>query len=219
MRVVLKGELLVLVPESAEDTTALAAWKEGRGGHVLALLENAGAGASIRFLGPRAEVCREPINVTSRHPDPQIRLIGNFAATPFELDGVRYASVEAFWQGLKFPEGPERMRVAELDGAAARKAGSEVKYGTHVRYRESEIPVGTWAHWQLMEQACRAKFTQHHEAMAALMATGERPLIHKVRQDSRTIPGAIMAEIWMRIRKEIAARAPGAVVNAEEVEA
>jgi hypothetical protein len=217
MRTELKGELLILVPETADEVSAVAAWKEGREGHVLALLANRGKGAVVRFLGPREEVCREPINVTSKHPDPQIRLIGNFAATPFELDGVRYASVESFWQGLKFPEA-ERVRIAELDGAAAKRAGAEIEYGMHVRYQGAEVVVGTWAHWQLMERACRAKFTQNFEAMSALVATAERPLVHRMRKDSRTIPGAIMAEIWMRIRKAIAAQAPGAVAE-EEIEA
>jgi len=32
------------------------------------------------------------------------------------------------------------------------------------------------------------------------LSTGTRPLVHKTLRDSRNIPGAIMAEIWMRIR-------------------
>jgi predicted NAD-dependent protein-ADP-ribosyltransferase YbiA (DUF1768 family) len=57
-----------------------------------------------------------------------------------------------------------------------------------------------------MTRACRAKFTQHAEAMAALLGTGERPLVHRMRRDSRTIPGAVMAEIWMKLRAELRAR-------------
>ena len=70
-----------------------------------------------------------------------------------------------------------------------------------------EIAVGTWAHWQLMEQACRAKFSQNEEARAALLATGWRPLVHVVRRDSKAIPGVIMADIWMRIRAELRSQA------------
>jgi len=36
-----------------------------------------------------------------------------------------------------------------------------------------------------------------------LLATGERPLVHHVPRDSRTIPGVIMAEIWMALRSEL----------------
>lgn len=204
MKVVTKPELLVLVPESADETAALGEWKAGRDGYVLGLLQNAGAGATLRFLGPRPEVCREPINVTSRNPDPQIRLIGNLAATPFELDGQRYASVEGFWQSLKFDADADRRRVAALSGSEAKRAGSEVEYGATVTHQGEAVPVGTWAHWQLMRKACAAKFEQDFEARSALIGTGERPLIHKVRHDSKTIPGAVMADIWMRIRARYA---------------
>ena len=44
---------------------------------------------------------------------------------------------------------------------------------------------------------------QNREAAAALLATGQRPLTHVVRRDSTTIPGVIMAAIWMRIRKAL----------------
>ena len=40
-------------------------------------------------------------------------------------------------------------------------------------------------------------------ARAALLATGTRPLEHKVKVDSRTIPGIVMADIWTRIRKDM----------------
>jgi hypothetical protein len=36
-----------------------------------------------------------------------------------------------------------------------------------------------------------------------LIETGERPLVHHVPRDSRTIPGVIMAEIWMQLRAEL----------------
>ncbi len=55
-------------------------------------------------------------------------------------------------------------------------------------------------HWQLMRRACRAKFEQNAGARAALLGTGSRPLVHCIRPDSRTIPGVIMADIWMKLR-------------------
>lgn len=73
-------------------------------------------------------------------------------------------------------------------------------YGSYVVYGDTEIPVGSFRHWQLMKRACRAKFTQNDDARAALLSTGARPLEHKVRHDSRTIPGVMMADIWMAIR-------------------
>jgi predicted NAD-dependent protein-ADP-ribosyltransferase YbiA (DUF1768 family) len=208
MRVLLKNRLLVLVPETPEEVTRLGEWQAAQADHVLYLRSPGGEGLALHDLGPRSDACREPIQVSSRSIDPTARWIGNFAPTPFTLDSREYRCVEAFWQGLKFQNGLERRRVAELDGPAARKAGQAQPYGATVTYEGCEIPVGAWEHWELMERACWAKFTQHEEARAALLSTGDRPLQHRMRRDSRTIPGAIMAEIWMRIRRKLRQQEP-----------
>ena len=189
---------LLLVPEFEEERSLLAVWRTEHDDLVFALTENSVAGARLVALGPRAEACREPINVTSSSPDP-IRLIANFASTPFEFDGMRYACVEAFWQSLRFPT-EERSRIAAMDGKTAKQVSTKQPYGTHVTYDGKAIPVGTWEHWQLMRRACRAKFEQNDDARATLLATGNRPLVHRVWNDSRTIPGVIMADIWMELR-------------------
>jgi hypothetical protein len=110
------------------------------------------------------------------------------------------AAVESFWQGLKFVTPQERRRLAALQGVQARREGQKQAYDTTLIYAGQCITVGTWAHWQLMEQACWAKFTQNSHAREALLATGQRPLQHRARRDSKTIPGVIMADIWMRLR-------------------
>ena len=199
MKTLFKSHRLVLIPESDDELAALSVWKAAHRDFAFALADNSGSGAMLSALGPRMEACREPINVWSGSLEPQIRLIANFAATPFELDGVRYASVEAFWQSLRFPVA-ERARIAALDGACAKYEAESMPYGTHVVYDDTEIPVGSFRHWQLMKRACRAKFTQNADARTALLSTGARPLEHKVPHDSRTIPGVIMADIWMAIR-------------------
>lgn len=220
MKTILKAEqgLIVLVPESEQEASALAGWKAGREGHVFQG-STRGSGLALFDLGPQEVVCRVPINVTSMHPDPVVRLIGNFADTPFELDRVRYRSVESFWQSLKFERRGERLEVAGMPGGAARKAGERKGYGATVKVDDREVRVGTWDHWQLMERACRAKFEQNEDARAALLGTGTRPLEHRVRRDSRTIPGALMAEIWMRIRRDLARTWSAPVPPADEVDA
>lgn len=202
MKTLLKADALILVPEGETEALDVALWKQSRDGHVFLVAQSNGTGLVLRDLGPQADACREPINVTSMSRDPQVKLISNFAPTPFELDGLSYASVEGFWQGLKF-DGLERREVARLAGGAARGAGRKKEYGATVRYQGQAIAVGTWAHWALMERACAAKFSQNAEARAALLATGGRPLTHRVKHDSRTIPGVIMAEIWMQIRARL----------------
>jgi predicted NAD-dependent protein-ADP-ribosyltransferase YbiA (DUF1768 family) len=202
MKTVFKSERLVLVPENAEEAEQLASWKRAAMGQVLTLDDNVGSGVSLKPLGLQLDVCREPINVTSQHPDEAIRLIANFADTPFMLDGLAYESVESFWQGLKATDPMERRRIAALPGSRAKSDKSIPKYDATFQYGGATIVVGTWDHWQLMKRACTAKFQQNVAAQDALVATGHRPLAHKVRRDSKVIPGVIMADIWMSIRKE-----------------
>jgi predicted NAD-dependent protein-ADP-ribosyltransferase YbiA (DUF1768 family) len=208
MKTLLQARCLVLVPETEAEVRALAEWKGSRANHVMLVRPTAGTGVALNDLGRREEVCSEPLQVWSKSPDASIRLISNFAATPFVLDGRCYQSVESFWQGLKFDDPAERRRVAALDGPAAQKAGKAKAYGATVTYAGRPVPVGTWEHWELMERACRAKFAQNAAARAALLATGRRPLVHRMRRDSRTIPGVIMAGIWTKIRDRLREEEP-----------
>jgi predicted NAD-dependent protein-ADP-ribosyltransferase YbiA (DUF1768 family) len=207
MRVVLRDAVMVLVPQSAAEMSELKAWASAHASHVFCTRAAASGALELHDLGVRAMACREPINIVSDSTDPAARLIGNFATAPFTLHGQRYVSVESFWQGLKFAADADRRRVAQLEGAQARAEGEKQGYAATVGYGGRQIPVGTFAHWKLMESACRAKFEQNPEAAAALLATGDRPLVHIVRRDSTAIPGVIMAAIWMRLRAALRRRA------------
>ncbi|MGB5634307.1 MAG: NADAR family protein [Waterburya sp.] len=203
MQTLLKDKVLVLIPETDAEQTELAIWKKIHQDHVLLVQVNKGSGLTLKDLGSKEDACNEPFQVISNSSNPAARLISNFAATPFILDDRNYTSVESFWQGLKFTDELERQRVALLDGRHARAEGNKQGYGRYIIYQRQEIPVGTWQHWQLMERACWAKFTQNEDAKEALLSTGSRPLRHCTRRDSRTIPGVIMAQIWTRIRNKL----------------
>jgi predicted NAD-dependent protein-ADP-ribosyltransferase YbiA (DUF1768 family) len=206
MRVLFKKGLVILAPESAGERAELAAWKATAIDCVFAPQQKPGTGVALANLGHRDDVCREPINISSRSTHPAGRWISNFAEAPFTLDGRDYRTVEGFWQGLKFDADDERRRIAQLTGPQAKKAGQTLPYGPTVTYDGRTILVGTRDHWDLMERACRAKFEQHDEARAGLLSTGERPIEHRMRRDSRSIPGVIMADIWMRRRRELQKR-------------
>lgn len=198
-----KGALIV-TPEEGET---LADWLDAHAGQVFRLSAIKGGSALMQSLGPEPEACRIPVNITSQAPEP-LRLASNFAHTPFELDRLGYESIEGFWQGLKFPDPADRRRLAVLYGPAARDAGYHAPHADRFVYGGDTIRVGTHDHWQLMERACRAKFTQHAAARAALLSTRGRPLVHEVKRDSRNIPGVIMAAIWTRIRDGLLRAAP-----------
>jgi len=205
MEVLFKNRLIVLIPQSEQETSVLAEWKGRHGEHVLLVAPDQGSGLELRDLGHRTDACREPLNIVSDSLDPVCRTISNFGDTPFEINGERFRSVESFWQGLKFSRLEDRRRLAGLEAKQAFSEGQRQGYATTITYDGHEIPVGTWEHWRLMELACRAKFAQNEEARTALLATRERPLVHIVRNDSKAIPGAIMAQIWMSIRRELRA--------------
>ncbi len=211
MKVVFKTDLLILVPETDAERSELAAWRAAHADHVLHAGSNLGNGLALMDLGPRPKACREPIDVSSTSPHPAVRLISNLATTPFRLDGRTYACVEAFWQSLKYEEGPEREYVAGLSGDAARETHPQRDSRRTVRYGGREIASGTREHWELMQRACWAKFTQNDDARLALLSTSGRPLTHRTRRDSRDIPGVILAEIWMGIRGRLETTEPGGV--------
>lgn len=202
MRVLTKTGMLIVVPDDPGDAERLAHFADAYHGHLLRLLR-AGRGMQLVDCGREDHVRNSPINITSDSPPP-LSLISNFAQTPFDLDGRRYASVEGFWQGLKFPAPEDRSRIAALWGSEAKQAGTEAAGLDTIEYGGRAIRVGTFEHWRLMRRACLAKFSENKAARAALLSTGERPLVHNVRRDSRVIPGVIMADIWMRIRRRLA---------------
>ncbi len=199
MIVRLKSNLLVVTAESEDERESLVCWSGDLDGNAFLLKLQDKQTFCLISLGLEAELRSEPINVTSRSPDPVCR-ISNFAHTPFQLDGKRYASVESFWQGLKYPDEKRRKEIAPLYGKEAMHAGADAPPSDSFEYQSQTIRVGTCDHWRLMNMACLAKFCQHEGAAEALLGTGDRPLTHRTRKDSRTIPGVIMAEIWMRIR-------------------
>ena len=203
MIVRLKDKLLIVTAETDEEQQAVSEFASRMNGRAFALFHQDPRTFRLTDLGPMAEACREPINISSRSPDPAVQLISNFAQTPFELDGQPYASVEAFWQGLKFPDAARRRQIAAFHGQEARQAGFEAPDSVTVEYAGQDVRVGTYDHWRLMSKACWAKFNQHEGARRALLGTGERPLQHKTRRDSRSIPGVIMADIWMKVRRSL----------------
>lgn len=201
MRVLFKSDVIVVIPDTADERESVNAMLMSWDGHAFQAYRSGGS-VLFRQAGPYNAVFRVPINVTSMHPDRAIRLISNFAPTPFVLDGEVYASVEGFWQSLRASNRQDRTRIASLAGGAARKAGQEIERPAVVAYQGRSIPWGSPEHWDLMRIACRAKFSQVEEARQALLNTRPRPLEHRTRRDSKSIPGVVMAGIWIGLREE-----------------
>ena len=156
----------------------------------------------------------------------ELGLLSNFPPTRFVFHGKRYASLEGFWQMMKFPEGKNdprarfpginwpltRQEVSQLSSFEAKHAGdvgeqnmklmgiSWVSFeNEHFEYR----PAKPGRHYELIVAATREKVRQNPEVKRVLLATGNLVL----RPDHKQEPNAPAAwryyEILTQIRDEL----------------
>jgi predicted NAD-dependent protein-ADP-ribosyltransferase YbiA (DUF1768 family) len=156
----------------------------------------------------------------------ELGLLSNFAATPFTLDGERYASLEGFWQMMLYPEGPDderakfpglmwkytRQQVAQMAGFEAKAAGDPAwdnmkKMGINwVTYRGRRMDYYTsdkGEHYRLIVRATRAKVEQNPEVRCVLLATGDLLFRPDHHQPSDAPPSWHYFDIYMEIRREL----------------
>jgi hypothetical protein len=156
----------------------------------------------------------------------ELGILSNFAATPFVLDGKRYASVEGFWQMMLYPEGPDderakakgvewkhtREQVAQMTAFDAKSAGTLAeenmkKLGIDwVTYRGKKFPYRSATpgeHYRLIVAAMRAKLEQNAEVKRILRATGDLTLKPDHHGEENPPPEWKYDEIWMQLRAEM----------------
>ena len=151
-----------------------------------------------------------PINIVSSAEGPE-HLLSNFAHTPFELDGIRFESVEGLLQGLKEEDPEKQLRIFGKHGFQAKRAGTKARnqnvwtentvwlQGTSIEFPSDQYD-------GLIERAIRAKFEQNEDAREALGATGDRPLIHdtgRAESPRTSLPSEKFLEILTRLRAEL----------------
>jgi ribA/ribD-fused uncharacterized protein len=130
------------------------------------------------------------------------REFSNFAPFAFELDGVRWATVENFYQAQKFtdPALHEAIRTAEKPIIAKSLAD-----GNRDKVRPNWDALKDTA----MYRAVRAKFETHAELRTLLLATGEEDLLEDSPTDAYWGIGADgkglnrLGQILMRVRAEL----------------
>ena len=163
---------------------------------------------------------KTPFNVASNSKNRIEKRLSNLDYAPFVLHGRTYASIEGFWQGLKFPEGSEmRASVAAMSGLPSKKIGDSAEKSSTFEYLGQTYRVGSAEHQLLMKAALRAKFSQNPDCLQLLLATGNAEIIHEPVMkdgtpypDSTTIPAAVFSRFLMEIRDELR-KTPDAVVT------
>ncbi len=149
----------------------------------------------------------------------------NLADVGFEMDGIKYKSIEGLWQGMKYPESKNdprldpsvkwdytREQVYQLSSFEAKKAGESananmkklgIKYitylGQKIEYNGADIE----RHYQIILQASRNKIEQNPSLKDLLRST--KTLVFKPdhKQQPNPNPAYLYHEIYMKIRKEI----------------
>jgi hypothetical protein len=156
----------------------------------------------------------------------ELGLLSNFAATPFKFRGKQYASLEGFWQMMKYPEGPDdprakfpglewkykRDEVAQLTSFEAKTAGdlaskNMAKMGIDwVTFEGKQFPykpARPGEHYRLIVEATREKVRQNPKVQEVLLATGDLVL----KPDHHQAPDSPAAwryyEILTQVRDEL----------------
>ena len=158
----------------------------------------------------------------------ELGILSNFAATPFTYRGLRYASVEGFWQMMLYPEGPDdpraraavswphtREEVAQMTAFEAKDAGTAAEknmqkmgidwvtfQGRRMKYRSME----KGEHYRSIVEAMRAKLEQNPKVREILLATGDLVLRPDHIQEADAPPEWQYFRIWMDIRGELQAK-------------
>lgn len=113
--------------------------------------------------------------------------LSNFTPHDFKFDGEMCASMEGLLQSLKFEDIAAAATVRTLTRFRAKSAGFERneiwKAAGMVWWKGRAIDRLGDAYQRLLDDAYRALFTQNADALAALLATGDAPLIHPSGSD------------------------------------
>ncbi len=156
----------------------------------------------------------------------ELGLLSNFAATPFTFRGQRYASLEGFWQMMKYPEGPNdaratfpglhwpmtRQQVAQLTGFEAKRAGTlgeenmrkmGIAWVTFEGRRLEYKPAIPGEHYRLIVEATREKVRQNPDVRKVLLATGNLVLKPDHHQEPNAPAAWHYYDILMQIRAEL----------------
>jgi hypothetical protein len=150
-------------------------------------------------------LAEQPLNVWSRSDEEIGRFMSNFAHTPFTLDGVQYASVEAFYASLLLPP-QRRERVRMMYGVRAKHEIPKVKPRTF-DYGPENIGLGTVEHAGLIKRAIRAKLEAHPAIASAFFATRHRPIVHETGYEDAPdseFPKAVLCRLLTELREELA---------------
>lgn len=161
--------------------------------------------------------------LSKRH---ELGLLSNFAATPFEYRGKRYASLEGFWQMMLYPENSRderskakgivwkytRDQVAQMTAFEAKAAGKlaeenmkkmGIDWVTFEGQKFAYMPKEAGRHYEIIREATWEKVKQNPNVKAALLSTGDLVLKPDHHQEPNAPASWKYFDIYMEIRKQL----------------
>lgn len=153
-----------------------------------------------------------PLDIRSKAPPPAGTL-SNFHPHRFVLDGVACGSLEGFLQGLKVADPEAQAELCAMAGPKANSLGQKYDWKTDqlLYWRGLAIPRESAEYQALLDRAYAAVAAQAPKFCAALLATGDRPLTHRMgKSDPRAtvLTEAEMCERLMRLRATLRQASP-----------
>lgn len=150
-------------------------------------------------------------NITSNSQNSIEAWLSNLSHNPFTFNWVNYASIEAFWQSLKFQEWSEEWwECITLSWLKAKKYWSKAKKRAVFTYNWKEYVVWSPEHQNLMKEALREQLKQDWFKKTILLSTWNAKLIHQPLKkdgtpypDSTSIPWEIFSRFLMELREEL----------------
>ena len=139
-------------------------------------------------------------SITDFHEE-RYAFLSNFYEASVTYEGLTYGSNEAAFQAQKCVTEEEKIPFTKIPPSKSKSMGRRVQ----LRPDWEQVKVG------IMEEIVRAKFTQHPELAAQLLATGDKVLVEGNRWgdkfwgvDNRTGQGENhLGKILMKVRKEL----------------
>lgn len=113
--------------------------------------------------------------------------LSNFAAHPFEIDGVKCNSMEGFLQSLKFSNPEMQKEVCLLVGKTAKFKGKNKKWWKTqtLFWQGKEIPRESEEYQELLDRAYEA-LAQNSGFRQALIMTGNATLTHSIGKTKKS---------------------------------
>lgn len=119
--------------------------------------------------------------------------LSNFSPHPFELDGIKIASMEGFLQALKFDKPHIQLEVCKMVGRGAKARGRARNHHWQSRqilwWMKSGYLRDSHSYQELLTRAYDAMFEQSDSFRRALRATNDAVLTHTMghNDSSKTV--------------------------------